>query len=247
MKTTNKILLGLLIVCMLAITVFMVIIRVQLKSAVFVEPSGNVITSRVEMPVFHGIDASGKLNMIIRQGNNHDVIIRADDNLMEMIRTDVKDEILNVSFRGWSGKNATIEVEVNLAEIELLKAMAGVKIHSEGTISGHSLRHVVNAGAESRLEIQFDFLELELNGGGNANLRGFVREMKARNNAGGTIEASGLETEKLSISANAGSVSHVFVTGELDVKASTGSVVNYTGDPLVKNITSGSGASVNAR
>jgi hypothetical protein len=247
MKTTNKILLGLLVLILLVITVFMVVIRVQLKAAVFVEPSGQIITNRVVVPPFNEIEASGNLKMFVRQGDRYEVLVRADDNLMEYILAEVDGETLNVSFRGWSGKNATIEIEVDLRDLKSLKAMAGANIRSEGTIQGDVFRHIVNSGAQSLLYIDFNFLELELSSGGNASLNGRIREMNAKNDAGGILEASGLEAEKVKLSTSAGSVSNLFVTEELEVKASTGSTVNFTGNPLVKEISSSTGASVNPR
>jgi hypothetical protein len=247
MKTTNKILLGVFVLILIAVTVLMVFIRVQLKAAVFIEPSGNIITNAVDVPPFNGIDASGSMSLLIRQGDQHKVVVRADDNLMEHIRTEVKDEVLNVTLRAWAGKNASIEVEVDMVEIGSLVAQSGARVHAEDGLKGKILHHVVNSGAKSWLAIDFDRLELEVSSGAEAIIRGRVREMTAKNNAGSMLDASSLEAENVKLTTSAGAQTDLFVTESLEVKANTGSMVNYTGNPLHKEISASTGAQVSPR
>ena len=247
MKTTNKILLGAFVLILIAIAVLIVFIRVQLKATVFIEPSGNIITNSVDVTAFNGVDASGSLSLLIRQGDQHKVVVRADDNLMEHIRTEVNDEVLNVTLRAWAGKNASIEVEVDLVEIGSLVAQSGARVRAENGLKGQILHHVVNSGAKSWLAIDFDRIELEVSSGAEAIIRGRVREMTAKNNAGSMLDASLLEAESVKLSTSAGAQTDLFVTESLEVKANTGSMVNYTGNPLHKEISAGTGAQVNPR
>jgi hypothetical protein len=247
MKTTNKILLGVFVLILIAIAILMVVVRVQLKAAVFIEPSGQVVSSAVDLPAFNGIEASGNLNLLIRQGDHHEVVVRADDNLMEYILTEVEDEVLKISMRAWAGKNATIEMEVDLVEIGSLVAQGGANVQSQNTLKGNVLRHVVHSGAISRLNIDFDLLQLDLHSGAQVTIGGRVREMTAKNNGGSMLDASALEAETVDLSTNTGSQSDLFVTGSLEVKANTGSLVNYTGNPLHKEISANTGAVVNPR
>lgn len=247
MKTTNKILIGLFVLILIGITVFLIALRIQVKSAVFVEPSGNIVTKAIDVTTFTGIDASGNIKLQVRQGSSHEVTVRADDNLMEYVITEVNNDVLKVSLRAWGGKDATIEVDIELVDIGSLLASAGARVHAENVLRGQILDHAVNSGAQSVLQIDFDKLELVVGSGAETLIGGRVREMIARNSGGGLLNAAALEAEKVKLNSSSGAQSDLFVTESLEVRASSGSVVNYTGNPLQREVSSSSGAQVNPR
>ncbi|MFO7999330.1 MAG: head GIN domain-containing protein [Bacteroidales bacterium] len=247
MKTTNKILLTLFMLILISITIVMVTFRVKLKSTVFIEPSGQVVTNEPELPAFNAIDVSGRWNMTLEQSETGKVVVQSDDNLTEYIRLEVKDQVLEVSFKGWTGKHATLDIHVSVADIESLIAANSARIEAIGTIRGNSLEHKISSGAMSELTLDFEELILEAHSGAHTILKGMVGHMVATSSAGSEINASGLQAGSAELETSSGSRNELFVTGELSVDANSGSIVNYTGNPVVRDLSTSSGARVNPR
>jgi len=51
--------------------------------------SGNVIRQERKVSSFNGIEVSGVFHVDLTQGTTNSVIVEADDNLMDIIRTEV--------------------------------------------------------------------------------------------------------------------------------------------------------------
>lgn len=247
MKTTNKILLSLFILILIIITVVMVTFRVKLKSTAFIEPSGQVVTNEPELPTFNAIDVSGRWNMTLEQAETSKVVVQSDDNLMEYIMVEVIDDVLEVSFKGWTDRNATLDIHVSIVDIESLIARNSARIEAMETIRGNTLEHKVYSGAMSEVTLDFEEIILEAHAGAHATLKGMVGHMVATSSAGSEINASALQAGNVELETSSGSKNDLFVTGELSVDANSGSIVNYTGNPIVRDLSTSSGARVNPR
>ncbi len=246
MKTTNKILLAALIIILIAVTVTMAVFRSAITRDLVIG-SGNVITRQVDVPAFSAIDVSGRMNMTLSQTQDHSLSIEADDNLMELIIAEVENNTLKVYLKETIGRYKTLNIEVSLMELESLTASGGARVTSETPLRGEILSHILKAGAISDLNLYFDEIALELMAGASATLSGQVRKMVASSLAGSELKAYELETEDCVITTTAGSRNEVYATNSLKVNASAGSVVNYTGDPLMTEFNSSTGARISAR
>ncbi len=246
MKTTNKILLGALIIVLLAVTIAMAIFRSAISKDLVIG-SGEVITRQVDVSPFSAIDVSGRMNMTLNQSNGHSVSIEADDNLIELIITEVKNNTLRVYLKESIGRYKSLNIEVSMENLESLTASAGARVTSETPLRGEILSLILKAGAVSDLRLHFDEIALELGGGSSAILAGQVRKMVASSMAGSELKAFELKTKDCVITTSAGSRNEVYATNNLKVNANTGSVVNYTGDPFLTDFNSSTGARISSR
>ena len=82
--------------------------------------SGNVIREERKVSSFNGIEVSGAYDIKLIQGTANSVIIEADDNLMDLIRTEVR------------GSTLVIDNKKPIAHSKSLKVLYhfyGIKIH----------------------------------------------------------------------------------------------------------------------
>ncbi len=246
MKTTNKILLATLIAILAVSTILMVIVRLNVNFRPLTEGSMNVVSENRQISSFNAIEASGPMKVELLQGDDFGLTIEADDNLMELIVTEVNDQVLTIRMKERVINYNALNVKVAFVTLEALKLSAGASVYSLNTIVGHTLKHIISSGAISELELNFEELIVEASSGARAKLAGKVRELFIDSSSGSGVMASDLQAENASIKTSSGSVNHVFVNNEISVDASSGAVVNYGGRPTIRNLKTSSGGAVGA-
>ncbi|MEE4176946.1 MAG: head GIN domain-containing protein [Bacteroides sp.] len=244
MKTTNKIMLAALILLLLLLTSLMIYVRVNLKMGPLTEGSMNVVTETRQIASFKAIEARGGLTVELRQDEEIGLTIEADDNLLELVVTEVDEEVLKIHLKERVGKHKAIDVKVSFVTLEALRASAGARVTSVNTLVGLALEHVLSSGAFSDLNLEFETLNLEATAGAHAKLAGKVTEFFIKSNAGSEVDAKDLQAENATINTSSGAVNHIFVNNEMSIDASSGAMVSYGGQPVNKSIETSSGAEV---
>jgi len=246
MKTTNKILLATLIAILSIMTVLIVIVRFNISFGPVAEGSMTVVSEQREISDFKAIEASGPVKVELIQGEEIGLTIEADDNLIELIVTEVNDQVLTIRMRERVVKYKALDVKVAFVALEALSVSAGASVYSLNTLVGLALKHVISSGAISELSLDFDQLTVEASSGARAKLAGKVRELFIQSSSGSNIEAKELVSENATVRTSSGSVNHIFVNNEMSIDASSGAIVNYYGQPTMKHLKTSSGAEVSA-
>lgn len=244
MKTTNKILLGTFIAILIMALVLMVLVRFNLKIGPAIEGSMNVVTEYRDIPAFNAIEASGALNVELLQNNKVGLTIEADDNLIELIVTEVTDSVLSIRLKDKVGKHKALDVKVDLITIQAIKASAGARITSVNTIVGLVLSHIISSGAFSDLDLDFEKITIEASSGAHAALSGKVNDLFLKSSSGAHVDARELKAENATVKSSSGAINHIFVNHEMSIDASSGAIVNYYGQPAIRNQKTSSGGTI---
>ncbi len=233
MKTANKILLiafGLIILTIIAI---LISIRVELSKPI-IEGSGNMIEIERELAVFESINIKGPIAVTLQQNGAHTISIIADDNIANLVETNVRNNRLNIKLKEPVHRDTRITVEVSVSDISEINASAGAKISAGNALRGDNLGHELRSGANSSLELYFNEMKLNVQGGASTVLHGRIDILEANSTAGANINAKDLKVQACHVTGSKGAQSSFFVSGSLHVNAKSGAVVSYTGNPAVK-------------
>ena len=130
--------------------------------------------------------------------------------------------------------------------VEEITISSGAKLTSKDTIHSQSLDFTLNAGGSLSLIGNFDTIVSSINAGSKATLVGTCKEMKVSLNAGSELKSLKMDTDFLSIKANAGSNANVN-SKELEVSATSGSVIRYNEGAIFKKMETSSGGYVQSR
>jgi len=193
---------------------------------------GNVITeTRAVNQDFNGITASRGLDVYISQGNDYGISVEADENLHDIIVTEVENGILKISTTENIRKSKAQKVMVSTKNLEFIKATSGSDVYSEGTISAVNLKLEANSGADLDVDIETENLTCSSSSGSDIRVRGNTINLKARATSGSDINAKSLKAEISDVEANSGSDIFVYTSKELTANASSGGDVHYYGNP----------------
>ncbi|UCC81164.1 MAG: DUF2807 domain-containing protein [Candidatus Zixiibacteriota bacterium] len=135
--------------------------------------SGDLVSESRPLPHFNSIVVNTVAYVGITRGDGQEVVVTADDNIVEYISTRVSDGALYISvYGGVSLSDYTLEFDITVTDLE------AVIVNSVATIEGNG-------------SFDCDYLVFEMNSVGNINVDINAVEVYSINNSVGTIELSG--------------------------------------------------------
>lgn len=199
-----------------------------------IKGNGNVIAkSRVINSDFNAIEAGRGIDVYITTGEKISVDVEADQNLHDLITTEVENGTLYISAKENIFSAKARKVYVSLPEIIKIKATSGSDIYSENTISGSELKIKATSGADVKLRVNVRDLKAESASGSDIILTGKAENLVVSASSGSDIRAYDLTVKNCIANATSGSDIKVNVSQKIDAKASSGADIKYKGNPEV--------------
>jgi len=193
---------------------------------------------------FDQIEVSRGMNVYITQGSPQKIVVVADNNLHEIIRTEVHGHILKVyaekNIRDAEEKKVMITVE-NLNEV---RASSGANIWSQAKIVSEDMYLEASSGANLTLEVEVKNLDARSSSGANVNLSGTANKSEMDASSGANIFGEKLKSGKSKMQASSGSNVSSAVLEKLEARASSGGNVYYYGEPTSTEVKSSSGGNI---
>ena len=183
--------------------------------------SGVAKTESRQVGDFRRIHAEGAatLEVTVRSGLSGQTLeLSADDNLLKLISTEVKDGVLEVSPAFSLSPRAELRVAVTVPALE--------GIHLEGA---------------NRLNLDIDSaadFELHIEGAGRVRATGRVGRLTLHSEGAGSIDAAGLVAREVDVHIEGAGKARVNATESLRAHIEGAGVITYSGEPrtVEKNI-----------
>jgi len=200
---------------------------------------------------FHAIDVSTGIDLYITMGNTEEVKVVADDDIIDDIKTEVRNGTLHIyqkrnNWFNWGG-NKTRKVYVTVKELNELDASSGSDVESENTLEGDELKVSASSGCDVELDVYYKNFSIDASSGSDAEISGKVKYLTAEASSGSDIDASELESQYCQASASSGSDISVRVSDEIKARASSGADITYYGNPKMRDTDESSGGDVRGR
>lgn len=175
-----------------------------------VSGNGNIITEKREThSSFSKIYVSNAFEVEVLQANEFEVVVKADDNLIPHIITEVVDNTLKIKFEN----NLTIKtykdikIYVKMPRIDELKATASSSIDVKNTLNTDDLTlKTTSTGEIKLLEVNAKSLIAEASSSSEISIEKlYATEFKAHATSTADIEVEYLEADKIDVSASSSS------------------------------------------
>ncbi len=235
---------------LLSLTLFFLLFSfiIPLSSCVYSNGGlGRDVEEERNIGNFNGIKVSSGIDISLTQGNKTKLVIRADEDLIDDVNSDVRGGILELSVdRKWF-RSGHVEAFITFTDINMIHASAGSDVISDDFLKFNEIQLEASSGSDIKLELEAMEVDIRTSSGSDATLSGSCRDFTARASSGSDIDAYDFEVENAILDLSSGSDVKIWVTGSLEVEASSGSDVNYRGDPKVLNINASGGSDVKKR
>ena len=196
---------------------------------------------------FEIISVQQGINLFITQGESVQLNVEADENILDILMTEVKNNELKIYFKKNVYQAKARNVYLTASTISEIKASSGASVKSENTILAKSLDLDSSSGSSIVIYTNTNELTSESSSGSTITIFGKSEIFSAKASSGSSINANELKTFDAITKVSSGADIKVNVTGKLTAKASSGGAIDYKGNPedVDKEATSGGSVSEN--
>jgi hypothetical protein len=232
----------------LSILTSFILVLFIVSSCIFSGPSikgnGNVIEETRSTGDFTELKVSRGMNVYISQGETTKVVVKADENLIDAIETEVVGDVLNVTVNKFIRHSTSLKVFITAPNIEVIKSTSGSNVFSEDTLRYQMLNIKSSAGSNVKLSLETGDLNVSAVAGSNIFLEGEAKSFTVKTNSGSNIKAGNLMAENCTAKASSGSNVWIKVKNSLDAGVSSGGNLWYSGEPNPLRIKKSSGGNI---
>lgn len=187
-----------------------------------IKGSGNVVTESRDISDFRGVDVSGVFQVEITAQKDFGVEIEADDNLLPLIKTEVRNGVLHLETEGRLSCDNGLKVRISAPDINQIDASGASKVNLS--------------------DLRNSELRVDTSGASKINLSGETAQLFVEVSGASSVDAENLKAETADVNTSGASRVSTFAVNDLRAHASGASKVVYSGSP--RNIEkSSSGAS----
>jgi hypothetical protein len=235
----------LIVVAIAALTLFSTLACNASINVRSVSGSGDLERETREVGTFDAISLSGIGTLVIEQGEETELHVEADGNLLRYLESDVRGNTLHLGVEEGTNllpsRGIRYEVTVTTLEAVTLSGLSNVEIDDLET--DRFLLKVSGGGDVEVDALDADALEIRISGVGSVDVEdGKVSTQTIAISGGGGYSARELASQETEIDISGLGRATVRVSETLDVSISGGGSVNYFGDPEVNQQISGVGS-----
>lgn len=197
-----------------------------------VKGNGKVAKEERSVENFKGIRVGGAFNVYLKQGDQVQLLVEADENLLPVIRTEVKSGVLVISTEEGIRNATKLNIYISCKTLENLDVSGAAEIIGETPLRMNALEIDASGASDIELEIEASRFHIDMSGAAEAEISGKASNMQVDVSGASKLEADELEVAVCNAEASGSSRVKLWVSEKLDVTASGASSVDYTGDPL---------------
>lgn len=219
-----------------------------------IKGNGNVITeSRDASQNFSKITARGSVNIFLKQGDTQKVEIEAEDNIMPIVKIEIKNDELTARTEGNMSTKKGVNIHITYKELNTITSSGSTDIFVESLLksenislasSGSSDINIENLEAEninltssgsSDIKIKHaraTSFALDLSGASDVKIsEGMVDNLTATTSGSSDLLADNLETRNATLTSSGSSDIKIRVSEKLTAQSSGSSDIYYNGNP----------------
>ena len=194
------------------------------SSSATTEGSGVPAAQARDVPAFTSVELAGSNNVVIHVGEKQSVVVRADDNLVDRVTTEVQSgKLVIANTPGSFTTNSPMSVDITAPTLDAL------------TLTGSG--NIVVSGIEA------ESLEVALPGSGTLTGSGTVTRLEVTVSGSGNVQFTRLVASDARAVVSGSGAIFISVTRALDALVSGSGAILYSGNPqeVTKSVT-GNGA-----
>ncbi|WP_321319744.1 head GIN domain-containing protein [Labilibaculum sp.] len=198
-----------------------------------IKGNGNVQTEEREVSPFETIKVNGAFTIILSQNDDYSLKVVADENLMEIIKTKVKGDVLYISTEKSIYKSKELKLYIGFKHLSELKANGAISLKSDQMLRFDELDIEINGASSADLELSANRLTIDNSGASTIKLAGKCDEISIDISGAGSVNAYDLLVKRGSIDISGVGSGKVCVEEDLRVSISGIGSVKYKGEPKI--------------
>lgn len=195
------------------------------------EGEGPSTRRTLTLDTFHGVNVQGSLDVIVTKGDVQHVEVEGQANLIDLLRTDVKDGKWTITTNKCysTDKPFVVHITVPVMDHVVLQGSGSVKGRSEFSVGTAELE--VQGSGDIELALVAGQIDASVQGSGDIRLTGSVGKLKASVEGSGDIHAGELMAGDVEADVMGSGDIKVQASGLLDAEITGSGDIKFRGTP----------------
>ena len=219
------------------ITLGIALCTIAVTNAQKIKGNGNVVTIERSTDDYDAFAVSGWFNVILVDGQEGKLSIEGEENLLEYIKTEVKEGKLvikvkkgyNLQPSSWK-KDGGIYVTVPVESVNEVTLSGSGDIVGKKTISASEFSTNMSGSGDITLDVESKTVSASMSGSGDINLSGTTEVFDVQISGSGDIEAYDLIADTVDASISGSADIKVTANKMLKARVSGSGDIHYRGD-----------------
>jgi hypothetical protein len=208
----------------------------------------NVVTEdRSTKENFTEIRVSTGLELHIYQGPKNKITVEADENLQDIIVTEVNNGVLKIYSEKSIWRAKSKKIFVTIKDLEAVTATSGSEVYAKETLKVDDIRISSTSGADINISVDANTVETSSTSGSDIEISGKSNKHISSATSGASIDAYDLHSKNVIVKVTSGADINVYASESLDAKATSGGDIDFKGNPKNVNKKSSSGGDISAK
>lgn len=197
----------------------------------YVNGSGDLTTEERKLPEFTEIDVSGPFDLVVTCGEEQTVTITIDDNLMDLISTNVRRGVLKIKCEESFSAHRRSKIEISVPALEALS------LHGSGNVrvraaKGDKIDFSIRGSGEIEVvDIDAELLSISISGSGEFVAVGKATEVEARVSGSGDIDLRDLIADDANVRVSGSGDVEVYARKSFSGRVSGSGDIRIHGNP----------------
>jgi hypothetical protein len=228
-------------------TVLLLLLFATACSGRTIDGSGNVRSESRAISNVHTLSLGWSGDMILTQGESESLTITADDNLLPLITSNVRQGELVITIdRPYRSDlvrpSQPARYELTVRDLNAINVTGSAGVEAD-SLQVYNLALAVSGSGHIHIDqLEANELQARLTGSGSIGLAGQVAGQQTSISGSGTLRAAELHSRRASVTVTGSGKATVRVEEALDVNVSGSGSVAYYGQPVVSQTVTGSGS-----
>jgi len=199
-----------------------------------VRGNGKIVKQNREVSGFSAIKVSCSADVFLKQGKETAVTVRADENILEMVETEVSGNTLKIDIDGSISNCKALEVYITVVELDKVEINGSGDVVSENQLEGIDFEISINGSGDVDLDLSVKNLETKINGSGDVDVSGVQGNFYLKVSGSGDFSANDLRLDQCEI--------EIYGSGDVQLEGSASEVSvqqSASGDVDLYNLKSG--------
>ncbi len=200
--------------------------------------NGKVISDVTEVNAFKQLSLNGVFNTTLIQGDNPQVLIETDENLIQTIQIIEENGKLTIkSKKGMNIKKSTkMHVYVTLQSLDNLEIKGVGNVSTKNMLTfAEPLKVEIEGVGNTHLQLACGDLDAHFSATGNIELEGMIEHATIKNSGVGNLNAFDLRIKNLQINNSGIGNVKIYASNTLSIQSSGIGNLEYKGDAEIKD------------
>lgn len=212
-----------------------------------IKGNGNVVTKDRSVGDYDAIALSGSFDLDLVDGQEGEITLEGESNLLDYIKTEVKNGKLVIKVEKGvnlkpSLRNEGIRITVPVESVSSIALSGSGDIVGKTTIKTDDFKTTMSGSGDITLAIEANSVKASMSGSGDITLSGNTSNLEITISGSGDIKAYGLEADNVNATVSGSADIKVTANKNLKARVSGSGDISYRGNPeKVDTKTSGSG------